>query len=83
MEHVRAVGPIPRGKWRIGRPYKHATLGPICFNLEPVGHDALSRTLFRIHGDNKTNDASLGCIILGWSIRRKIELDGETELEVI
>ena len=83
MEDVPNVGPIPRGKYKIGQPYYSSRCGPICFPLEPVGHDAHGRTDLRIHGDNKTGDASQGCIILGRTIRSRIRDDRETELEVV
>jgi len=83
MENVASIGPIPKGKYKIGAPYYSEKCGPICFPLDPIGHEAHGRTHFRIHGDNKTNDASEGCIILGRSIRTRIRDDKETELEVI
>lgn len=83
MEHIANVGPIPRGKYKIGPAHDTLRLGPIVFNLEPVGHDAHGRTLFRIHGDNMAHDASHGCIIAGRSIRERIAADKETELEVV
>lgn len=83
MEDIPTVGPIPRGKYMIGTPYYSEKCGPICFPLTPVGHTAYGRTHFRIHGDNKANDASTGCIILGRTIRSRIRDDKETELEVV
>ncbi len=52
-------------------------------NLDPVGHDALGRTDFRIHGDNVNHDASHGCIILGPLIRRAIADSADKVLEVV
>jgi len=83
LEHVPYVGPIPRGKYKIGVPYYSERCGPICFPLEPDGHDAHFRKALCIHGDNKTNDASSGCIILGRAIRTRIRDDRETVLEVV
>lgn len=86
MEAVRAVGPIPRGEWSIGQAYKSKTgLGPVVMNLDPVGHDAHGRTLFRIHGDNGKGDrsASHGCIILPPAVRRLIAASGVTRLVVV
>lgn len=82
-EAVPGVGPIPRGKYKIGKSYKHKDLGPIVMNLDPVGHDALGRSLFRIHGDNLTHTASHGCIILQRPIREEIAQSGDTELTVV
>lgn len=83
MEGVANVGPIPRGLYRIGPAYTHPHLGPVVMNLEPVGHDALGRTLFRIHGNNKTNDASHGCIITGRTLREKIDAGADRILRVV
>lgn len=83
MEAVPNVGPIPRGKYRIGPARNDPQKGPICFRLFPVGHDAHNRSGFMIHGDNVRQDASEGCIIAGRLIRRAIDNDAETELEAV
>lgn len=85
MQDVRATGPIPRGEWQIGTAYKSASLGPVVMNLDPVGHDALGRSLFRIHGDNSKGDrsASHGCIILPRAIRERIAASGVARLVVV
>jgi hypothetical protein len=82
MEAAVAKGPIPRGRWTIGRSYQHAALGPVCMNLDPVDHDALGRSLFRIHGNNRTDDASHGCIILDRATRTMIAQSADKVLEV-
>lgn len=74
-EGLRARGPIPRGKYRIGKPFDHTRLGPLSFYLEPYpGTDMFGRSGFFIHGDNAFGNqtASHGCIILSRSIRMKI-----------
>ncbi|MGB3620770.1 MAG: tlde1 domain-containing protein [Ketobacter sp.] len=83
MEKVGFTGPIPRGTYEIGEPYTHPILGPIVMALEPVGHNAHGRTDFRIHGDNQTNDASEGCIVLPPIVRRKISESSVKKLEVV
>jgi len=82
MQAVQARGPIPRGRWTIGRAYEHAKLGPVCMNLAPVDHDALGRSLFRIHGNNRADDASYGCIILDRPTRTMIAMSADKTLEV-
>ncbi len=82
-EELVRVGPIPRGRWRVGNVYKHKTLGPIVMNLEPLGHDAHGRSAFRIHGDNSRNDASEGCIILNRGLREMISRSDDKILEVV
>lgn len=83
MEGVPDVGPIPRGLYSIGPERVSPRLGPIVMNLDPLGHDALGRTDFRIHGDNARHDASHGCIILGPAIRRMIADSPDHNLTVI
>lgn len=83
MEAVRGKGPIPRGLWRIGLPRDSRRVGPHAMDLTPVGHDAHGRTAFMIHGDDKENDASRGCIILSRALRRRISGSGDRQLEVV
>ncbi len=85
MQNVRSNGPIPRGVYRVGQAYHSIGKGPITMKLIPIGHSALGRTLFRIHGDNQKMNftASEGCIILSRPIREKIANSGDTRLEVV
>lgn len=83
MEGVPSVGPIPRGLYHIDAARDGGHLGPVVMNLDPVGHDALGRTLFRMHGDNARHDASDGCIILGRTIREAIDASPDRDLMVI
>lgn len=78
------VGPIPRGHYRIGTAYDHPHLGPCVMNLDAEpGTNTFGRSAFRCHGDNKSHDASEGCIILGPAIRHAIRDSGDHELEVV
>lgn len=81
LEAVRAVGPIPRGRWRVAGWKDSPNTGPLSILLEPVGHDAHGRTLFRIHGDSVSapGTASHGCIILTRSARRRIVASKDLE----
>lgn len=83
MQHIRGKGPIPRGRWRIGKPRNSRNVGPHAMDLTPVGHDALGRSAFMIHGDDREGDASRGCIILSRILRRKISESGDTVLDVV
>lgn len=62
-------GPIPAGRYRLGRYYTSKRVGPYAIPLTPVGHNALGRSALLIHGDNRTRDASRGCIILRPDVR--------------
>lgn len=83
LEGEAARGPIPRGRWHIGSPRDGGRLGPFVMNLDPVGHDAHGRSLFRIHGNNQADDASHGCIILARPIRDMIAASGDHDLDVV
>src|SRR5258708_15782730 len=71
-QSTRNVGPIPRGRYSIGPPHDTTTHGPHVMALTPVGHNALARDGFLIHGDNTRHDASPDCIILRPNIRQHI-----------
>jgi hypothetical protein len=84
-EGIRNIGPIPRGNYRIGNPRNTQTHGPHAMDLTPVGHNALGRDGFMIHGDRRTGlpgRASTGCIILNRQIREQISRSGDHTLIV-
>ena len=57
-------GPIPRGRWMMGKPYNSARVGPLCIPLLPAAETStFGRSAFLIHGDNAAGDASEGCIV--------------------
>lgn len=84
MEHVQGVGPIPRGKYKIGAVYSDPHLGPIVMHLDAEpGTDTFGRSLFRIHGDNAEHDASHGCVILPRPVRERVAASPDKELWVV
>jgi Protein of unknown function (DUF2778) len=86
MQQVPDVGPIPRGRYRIGAPRSSADHGPHVLDLAPEGHNALGRTDFLVHGERRTGppgNASRGCIILPLTVRRQISASGDRELIVV
>jgi len=69
MQDVPNVGPIPQGPWQVGPPYNSPNTGPSTIPLTPLPGNQCSDTprdcsSFRIHGNNSSNDASTGCIVL-------------------
>ena len=52
-------------------------------DLTPVGHNALGRDGFLIHGDNTRHDASTGCIILPRDVRDQISNTGDNDIDVV
>lgn len=92
LQGVRAVGPIPRGKWKIQPPRDSDTTGPYTMKLLAADavpgddtHQPTGRGAFRIHGDNRAADmsASHGCIILPRKAREAIWASGDHDLEVV
>lgn len=82
MQAVRNVGPIPQGRYSIGPEFDAPVQGPCVMRLSPVGHNALGRDGFLIHGDNATHDASTGCVIMPPEVRHAIANNGDHDLEV-
>lgn len=84
LEAEPDVGPIPVGKWLIGKPQDHPHLGPLVMHLTPFQFDPHGRSGFFIHGDNKlaNGSASHGCIILPRWARQAIASSLAVQLEV-
>ena len=83
FEHVRAVGPIPEGRYAFGPPPTSAETGLDVMDLTPIGHDARGRSAFQIYGDNAPGDAAPGCIILPRGVREQIWASGLKVIEVV
>ncbi len=86
QQHVKMVGPIPRGAWAIGSFFDDpAGKGPIVsdLNAQP-GTETFGRSGFMIHGDNSEADhsASEGCIILPRPLRSMIAASTDRNLVV-
>lgn len=84
QEHLKGIGPIPRGLYAIGHPRGSEKTGRFVMDLTPLGHFALGRSGLQIHGDNKegNNSASSGCIVMHPAIRSAIA-NGSPILQVI
>ena len=83
MQDVHNIGPIPQGTYQIGPPHDTPTHGPHVMALTPVGHDALGRSGFLMHGDNVKHDASQGCIIMPRNVRDSVSSSGDDQLTVV
>ena len=82
MQNVANTGPVPRGNYTIGPSIRHNTAGPATHRLTPdAGNNMENRAGFLIHGDNATNDASEGCIIMPRTVRDSLR-EGD-RLEVV
>lgn len=86
MQTVRAVGPLPRGKWRMEGVYNSAKVGPYAIILVPMDDtETFGRYAFRVHGDNSKGNksASNGCLIFPRSIREKMWQFKDHVIEVV
>lgn len=86
MQAARAVGPIPRGRWRMTAVNNSPNTGPFTITLEAEpGTDTCGRSEFRVHGDSVAHpgEASHGCIILPRAVREAMWRSGDREIEVI
>jgi hypothetical protein len=68
-QEVYDTGPIPVGGWDVGSAYYSPNTGQNTIELIPWPDNSCYDTgrecdTFKIHGNNATNDASAGCIIL-------------------
>lgn len=77
-------GPIPPGRYSIGPAYHHEHLGPVTMNLDAKpGTETYGRSLFRMHGDNETHDASEGCPVQGRPQRDEVDASDDRDLLVV
>lgn len=83
MQDVPNVGPIPQGVYSIGTERADPRLGPCIMPLSPASVTAaFGRSGFFIHGNNRADNASHGCIILGPAIRQQIASSPDRDLSV-
>ena len=86
MQNVREVGPIPQGRYIIGRPFDSDDHGPFCLPLvaDPE-NEMFERSGFLMHGDSKEHPgcASKGCIIMPRDVREKVSYGGDSLLTVV
>ena len=85
-QQMRNIGPIPRGRYTIGKGYTHKSKGPVCMRLTPdATNEMFGRRGFLIHGDSihEPGTASNGCIVVGRMARLEIATSGDRELEVV
>jgi hypothetical protein len=86
-QSIPNVGPIPQGRYSIGKPYDSTHTGPFTLPLIGLSIDkCFGRSDFRIHGDSREHpgEASHGCIILPRDVRERINATNTDRLlEVI
>lgn len=71
-DHLRGLGPLPRGEYLLTLA-SHQRFAEPAFRLEQVKGQKYFRNGFWVHGDNKTSTASSGCIVLGKPVRLMIK----------
>lgn len=79
MQSAKNRGPIPVGTYTIGAamPGNYKGKGPVVMRLTPAtGNNMFSRDGFLVHGDNATQTASEGCIIMSRNTREQMAAGG-------
>ena len=86
MESVKMVGPLPKGRYMVGKPYDSSNTGPFTLALIPDPKNKMyARSGFAIHGDSISapGTASHGCIIMPRNIRESINKGTDKIIDVI
>jgi len=73
LEHIRALGPLPKGVYKMAVVDHHRFAAP-CIALAQEEGETYGRSAFYIHGDNRklNRTASTGCIVLPLLARREL-----------
>ncbi len=75
MQDVSNVGPLPVGFYRLGEVSNEK--GPLTIRLNPDSLNVMhGRGGFLVHGNNKVDDASHGCIIMPNAARQELSHGG-------
>lgn len=75
FEFVKDSGPLPRGRYKIGKPFFHPHTKGYMMRLIPDSSNTMcDREGFLIHGDSIAHpgEASHGCIIFPLNVRKHI-----------
>lgn len=85
MEQAKGVGPLPAGRYWIGKPFTHPTIGAFVMRLDPMpGTKMFNRSGFLIHGGSRrVAGTSHGCIVLDRPIREALNAYPDRVLEVV
>lgn len=84
MDHVANVGPIPRGRYLVGKLINNDRWRD-AIPLTRTDRDPNGRSGFMLHGDNMRGNysASRGCIVLPPGVRKAIAKAGDDTLIVV
>lgn len=84
-EHVRGMGPLPRGTYHIGGYTR--SKGPFTITLIQRSGESYGRSAFRIHGEKRApaipGFASEGCIIMPLPVRMLVLNSNDHVLEIV
>jgi len=87
MEDVQAVGPLPRGLYRVGKWQNHPRLGPMCAPLTQIEGETFGRSGFWVHGPaidpRRTGQESEGCIVIPRPGRQAVHDLNPDQIQVI
>lgn len=85
LQHEKGKGPIPAGRYRIGKRRPCTSSGKPLDNFPLIPDPAnqmFGRSGFLIHGGSPQGDPSQGCIIMTKATRDAIEQSGDRDLVV-
>lgn len=71
-DHLRMLGPLPRGLYSV-KVAKHPRFAAPAFRLTQIAGNDHDRSGFWIHGDNETSTASSGCIVVNKPLRMLLQ----------
>jgi len=83
---IHNVGPLPCGRYTMGKPYDSPHTGPFTIPLMPNAQNTMyGRSEFKIHGDDVKNPGhgSDGCIVLSRTNRQLMWESGDDDLLVV
>ena len=86
MQDRPNIGPLPVGKYTLGKPVLQSHLGQFAIPLIPSPENEMfGRSAFYIHGDSIRNPgkASEGCIIVSRSVRERMWASDDHDLTVV
>lgn len=93
FQDKKHIGPLPRGKYIIGKAFHHPKLGKLTMVLTPFPENEMyGRSEMCVHGYSKDNPktqvnetllSSHGCVVTEYEIRKMIDESDDKILEVI
>ena len=83
--HMRGIGPLPPGDYRMDVAINHPHLGPVAIRLSYISGQSFGRSGFWVHGANAAHPllSSDGCITEMRVHREAMDADNDAVLRVV